>query len=323
MSFTSILSSIDPNTFFMVFFSILVLLIILLLYFQIRTHIRMNRVTYPTYEYVIKQAQDKANEIIHEAAEDAREMRVNAELKGMKDVAQQKLDTKNIEEKYEEALTELVKKSEQAIDQYREEAKNLNQEQLDKVKEGLDQASNRLENQIDKFENQYGEFLRNVTSAIDKQESEVTEKASRITNSLQESLEVVRNTLKNVEEKQKEVEGIVENNIDNYLSGIKKATDNQIEGLSQKFDEMFKDIDEETRRKIGQKIDERLEDAEKSIDSYRLGWMRMLDREILDLVERTTKIALQKGISADEQADLVYFALQEAKDQGVFGEKEE
>lgn len=62
----------------------LVLSMIILLVLQFRSSSLMNKLTYPAYEYVIKQSEHKANLILEQAQKEAREITAEAEKAGQK-----------------------------------------------------------------------------------------------------------------------------------------------------------------------------------------------------------------------------------------------
>lgn len=54
------------------------------------------------------------------------------------------------------------------------------------------------------------------------------------------------------------------------------------------------------------------------LSQYRAARMNLVDERILSLIEETTEIVLQKKLSMQDQADLVYRSLEDAKERGIF-----
>jgi F0F1-type ATP synthase membrane subunit b/b' len=64
----------------------LVTAMIVLLVLQVRNSTQVNKLTFPAYEYVVKQAENKANEIVGQAQKEARSIIANAEETGQKTI---------------------------------------------------------------------------------------------------------------------------------------------------------------------------------------------------------------------------------------------
>ena len=65
-------------------------------------------------------------------------------------------------------------------------------------------------------------------------------------------------------------------------------------------------------------LEQEFKSISKELGQYREARMRLINERILLLIEETAQIALQKKLSLDDQADLVYRSLEEAKQRGVF-----
>lgn len=75
-----------------------------------------------------------------------------------------------------------------------------------------------------------------------------------------------------------------------------------------------KGLDTELR----EKLEREFTSISDELVNYRKARMQMVDERILNLIEETAQIALRKQLSMQDQADLVYRALEEAKERGVF-----
>ncbi len=86
----------------------LMLGLVVLLVLQILSSIRVNRMTYPVYEYALSKAEAEANHILHEAEEKARKIIADAEQKStsLLDVKRKEIET--AEETYRSALENLA-----------------------------------------------------------------------------------------------------------------------------------------------------------------------------------------------------------------------
>ena len=119
---------------------------------------RIQNVTYPVYDYIVKGAHDKARKITYEARKDARKLLTEAELEGVKVIAKEKLESKHIEEDYEKKLASLQKETEALLAQY---GKNMDA-QLKRLVEGVEK---RVAAGISKNET----FLQEETNKLSKQ----------------------------------------------------------------------------------------------------------------------------------------------------------
>ena len=139
-------------------FIFLILVVIVLLILIIINNRRIQDVTYPVYDYIVKGAHDKAKQITYEARKDARKLLVDAELEGVKVVAKEKIESKHIEEEYEEKLDKLTEATEELLSKY---GKQMD-ENLKRLVEGVEK---RVAAGIAKNET----FLQEETNKLSKQ----------------------------------------------------------------------------------------------------------------------------------------------------------
>jgi hypothetical protein len=121
----------------------------------------------------------------------------------------------------------------------------------------------------------------------------------------------------------------VEKGIQHLAVALEEAAVSESDKNAEIVREEMKKIGKETAKSIvsvAQGLDESLRvNIEKEftrisdeLTSYRSARMRLVDERILLLIEETAQIALQKQLSMEDQADLVYRSLEEAKQRGVF-----
>lgn len=80
----------------------------------------MRDMTYPVYDFIVKGAQKKANQITYDAMKESRKLLTDAELAGVKVVAKGKLESKHIEKDYEENLHALTEETSAMLTKYSE-----------------------------------------------------------------------------------------------------------------------------------------------------------------------------------------------------------
>ena len=115
-------SNINTETLTAILVVAFLLLIVGLLVMLLRSAKRANKLTYPIYDYIVKQAEHKAQQITYDAMKKSREMLVNAEIAGTKIIAKDKVESSKIEELYEEKLDELANKTKELLEKYAHEA---------------------------------------------------------------------------------------------------------------------------------------------------------------------------------------------------------
>lgn len=85
----------------------------------------------------------------------------------------------------------------------------------------------------------------------------------------------------------------------------------------QHLDEAFLKAGAENRARVDKHLETLLKKAQDEIDQYREARKRIVDMHMVELVGETAKIVLHKALSADDHADLVKEALEEAKAVGA------
>lgn len=121
----------------------------------------------------------------------------------------------------------------------------------------------------------------------------------------------------------------VEKGIQHLSTALEEAAANESDKNAEIVRAEMRKIGEETARSVvavARGLDETLRvNLEKEFNSmrddiakYRETRMRLIDERILVLIEETAHIALQKKLSMEDQSELVYRSLEEAKERGVF-----
>ena len=121
----------------------------------------------------------------------------------------------------------------------------------------------------------------------------------------------------------------VEKGIQHLALALEEAAANESDKNAQIVREEMRKIGQETAQsivKVAEGLDEALRvnieqefaTLSHELGKYREARMRLVNERILVLIEETAQIALQKKLSLQDQADLVYRSLEEAKRRGVF-----
>lgn len=175
----------------------------------------------------------KAFEILHKSITESTEMLGNAELEGVKIVADTKYEVSRLEKEYSQQLAKLILQSEKNI--------TLSQNKLIVFMEGLQKRSKELE----------------VSS-----QTAVEQRISRM-----------------------------------------------FENLESKLGEFLVS----TQEKTISSIELELKAARNLIDSYKDSQLKLIDENIIAMMEQTLNLVLGKKLSLKDQLDLVYEALEKAK----------
>lgn len=145
------------------------------------------------------------------------------------------------------------------------------------------------------------------------------------THSLEEahakSLEIIHNAIKKAQDitAQAEIESLrvtAESKLmdDKFQEKIMTET-NQ---LFEKFEENLSNYLTQTQTKSTKAIELELQAARSLIDNYKSGQLRVVDENIVAILEKTLSIILTRKLSLADQMDLVYKALEKAKAEKFF-----
>ena len=255
---------------------------IFLLIMLLRSSDKVHKLTYPVYDYIIKEAQHKAQEITYDAMKHSRDLLVDAELEGIKVIAKEKIDSRKIEEEYEQQLSTLTEQTKKLLEEYTRKATG----ELQNITKTLEQS------------------IRNNLQNVEKTGSHATEELQSLTKTLEKT---IHDNLKRVEEAGTE--------------GVKRSeelTEQILEELSKRLSHAFENLEGSVKDKIQENIEKEFDSVREIIDMYKKKRMDMVDNEIIALIEQTTALALQKKLTFREHTELLFAALEEAKSQNIF-----
>ncbi len=116
--------------------------------------------------------------------------------------------------------------------------------------------------------------------------------------------------------------GEIEKNIHRHIEENKKLLEersntvvDRAQGLLDKF---IGDVEE----RVKSQVDDALKEARNEISEYKAHRIKVIDERIIDMLEEIIKVALEKKLSLAEQSELVYRALEEAKRENSFVNKQ-
>lgn len=151
----------------------LLVFIIILLFLIMRSNLKVKKLTFPVYDYIVKEAQDKAKKITTDAVAGSREIIKSAELEGIKVVEQDKAEAKKMEEEYEKKLTELANQTQELLKKYSTEAEKsftaLTSSLEKKVAESIQKNDMFMQTETDKLSKQLSSTFSTLEANVKEQ----------------------------------------------------------------------------------------------------------------------------------------------------------
>lgn len=110
----------------------------------------------------------------------------------------------------------------------------------------------------------------------------------------------------------------------NYLKFLKENADSaknagdeairqRVENIFVKFEERLSDFLAQTQKESVEAIDLEIKAARQLLDTYKQQQLKMIDENIVAMLERTLALVLAKKLTLSDQVDLIYEALERAK----------
>ncbi len=158
---------------------------------------------------------------------------------------------------------------------------------------------------------EYVKQVEDIASDSKKLLHEQTQSTQRI------SQEIVGSLKKNMEE--------VDIVLKEQVAAVKKVLEQERESIKKEFLVLSSDVKgeskkllEDVRNHISEVIEGEMKEAREAIVEYRTERLSLLDKQIVELVEETARVALNRSISFAEHEEIIRAALMEAKKDGIF-----
>jgi len=243
--------------------------------------------------------------------EKAKEVLINAEERAHSIITEARIEARNlrstIEKERLKALSEDHQAVERFLDAYRFQLeKNIKELSYGVEKEHLHATS------------RFVESLQNIEGRVSLNADEAKHSMDSFTSQSSTLFERLSYEIENVEE-----------GIQHLALALEEAAENESDKNAQIVREEMQKIGKETARSVVEvakglnevlkvNLEKEFKSISKELGQYREARMRLINERILVLIEETAQIALQKKLSLEDQADLVYRSLEEAKQRGVF-----
>lgn len=182
-------SNINSETLIAIFVVAFLLLIVGLLFTLLKNAKNATKLTYPIYDYILKQAQHKAQQITYDAMKQSREMLVTAEIAGTKVIAKDKVESAKIEKMYEEKLGELADKTKELLEKYGHEA----EKNTEKTRALLDKYAQEAEHSFSSLTTSLSE---SVIKGIKNNEQVIRDEAVRVSQKMTATFDALEKRFK-------------------------------------------------------------------------------------------------------------------------------
>ncbi len=243
----------------------------------------------PQVQETLLEAEQHANHIVSEATEEARSLRAATERERLRALEEDHHDTDRFLEAYTSRLDRTISELSYGIEKEHTRATSHFVDSLQKIEKRVADDADEATHSIESFTSQSSVLFERLSAEIENVEKGIQHLAV----ALEEA--AVDESGKNVQVVREEMQKIGSQVAQSVLA-VAKDMDRV---MQEKLDHEFRSISEE-------------------IEKYRAGRLKLVDERILVLVEETVQIALQKKLSMAEQSELVYRALEEAKQRGIF-----
>lgn len=237
----------------------------------------------------IVEAEQRANEIIAAATEEARELRAAVEQERLKSMSADKAEVNKLIEAYSARLDRSMKDVAYGIEKEHIRATEHFVDGLQKIETRVSDSATQAEESMKTFAKQSGSLFDALGSEISNVEKGIQHLAVALeeaaANEANKNTDVVREEMRKVGE----------------------ATARSVVDVAKGLDEVLR-----------QNLEKEFAGISEQVEKYRKARLDLVDERILVLLEQTATIALNKELSLEQHADLVYQALEEAKEKGIF-----
>jgi hypothetical protein len=280
-----------PVSFYLIaifFFLLLSFLVLVALFFlTIRIHVR--KYTPEEMQILLSQAEERARVIVAEAVAHARETRMLIEKERIKALNEDHQEIKLFLDAYRLKLEHVTKELSYGVEREHMRATSSFVERLQAIEAKVAGNAEEAKHSMDAFTNQSSALFERLALEIQNVEKGIQHLAIALeeaaTNEADKNAEIVRREMQK----------------------IGKDTATSIVTVARELDGVLR-----------QSVEGEFVRITNDLAQYRSARMRLVDDRILTLIEETVQIILQKKLSMQDQSDLVYRALEEAKERGVF-----
>ncbi len=243
----------------------------------------------PATREVLREAEERADYIIAEAMEEARQARLLIEKERLRALGEDKNEIGLFIKAYADRLDKAIGDLAYGLEKEHMRATGHFVESLQSIEKKVAQNADDAKHSMDSFTTQSSTLFERLASEIENVEKGIQHLAIALEEAASDEAD------KNAEIVREEMRRIGDQTAQSVMDVAKGLDANLRENLAKEFASITREI-----------------------DLYRKARMELIDERLLVLIEETVQIALQKKLSMSEHSDLVYRALEEAKEKGVF-----
>lgn len=238
---------------------------------------------------LLEEAQERANRVVADASAEARKVRMAIEVERTRALNEDHQSIDRLLDAYRHNLDKAMKGLAYGVEKEHMRATTRFVETLQAIERRVAQNADEAKESMDSFATQSGTLFTHLTNQIE---------------SVQEGIQ--------------------------HLSvALEEAAANESDKNAQIVRDEMRKIGVETARAVTDvahgldaalraNVEKEFSSIADELTKYREARMRLVDEHVLKLIEETAHVALQKKLTLEEQADLVYRSLEEAKERGVF-----
>jgi len=237
----------------------------------------------------IQHAEERARSIVAEAHAAAREARLEIEKERVRALNEDQQATARFVDAYTLKLDKVVQELSYGLEKEHMRVTSKFVEGLQSIEERVAHNAGEAKQSMDSFTNQSSALFERLAVEIENVERGIQHLALALqeaaANEADRNADIVRREMQK----------------------IGKDTAASVTEVARGLDKVLRDSVEGEFTRISNELSQ-----------YRAARMNLVDERILSLIEETTEIVLQKKLSMQDQADLVYRSLEDAKERGVF-----
>jgi uncharacterized phage infection (PIP) family protein YhgE len=238
---------------------------------------------------VLIEAEEQATAIVHEATEEARALRADLERERLRALGEDRGEVERFIEAYRARLDHTLKDLSYGVEKEHMRATGHYVESLQKLERRVAGEAEEAKHSMDSFTTQSGALFDRLASEIENVEKGIQHLAIALeeaaANESDKNAEIVREEMRKIGQQ--------------TASSVLEVARGLNEVLRKNLEKEFAAV-------------------AKEVEKYRTARLELVDERVLVLIEETAQIALGKSVSMAEQSDLVYRALEEAKERGTF-----
>lgn len=277
------------------------------------------------FSLVLKETEAKSEQYLEEARLKSKEMLIEAEKKASDYLSQRQIDIDSSHEELKRRLDNLEKSAEEAFSKNTQTVtdftESLSKEAHSQMEGSVEEASNAIKSALisagEKTEEQINQ-LSEKTVSVNKTIKELDSLSTEVKNVFSESTLKIKNLSEEISAEAKEQIQMSVNEVSKTIQGMTGDVRGQLdEGINKMVLEL-NGVKTELSKKLNSRVDSEFDDLKKEIENHKNDRLRVVDEQIVTLVEETARIALNSNLSKENHRDVIYRALEEAKREGVF-----